>query len=200
MFASLLSCSHLSSLACGIETCQALSGKPVVDGFHRNVLHVPVVLDRIHIEMLDRFRLKPSDSRPFFSPGERTISLDGRAQPRPGFRFDNGWRGMRSRFDQRRCRATVQAWANRHFRPPSCGSLAGWSACLLDCRHGRMSLAGSSFRRQRQMARTLPRSDAPTSFASLECRMGAMDQYVRRPIRATGLLALDLATLAVSRG
>lgn len=106
---------------------------------------------------------------------------------------------MRSRFDQRWCRATVQAWADRRFRPPSCGLLAGWQAGLLDCRHGGMSLAGSSFRRQRQMACILPWSDAPTSFASLECRMTAMDQCVRRPIRAIGFLVLDLATLAVGR-
>lgn len=91
MFASFLSCSHSGSLAYSIEICPALYGKPVVVGVYRNVLHVPVVLDRIHVELLDRFWLKPSGSRTFSSPEERTIFLDGRAQPRSGFRFDNGW-------------------------------------------------------------------------------------------------------------
>ena len=91
MFASFLSCSHFSSLACSIEICRALYGNPVVVGVYRNVLHVPVMLDRIHVELLDRFWLKPSGSRPFFPPEERTIFLDGRAQPRSGFRFDNEW-------------------------------------------------------------------------------------------------------------
>lgn len=94
---------------------------------------------------------------------------------------------------------SINVGAGRRFRPPSCGSLASWSACLLDCRHGGMSSAESSFRRQRQMARILPRSDAPTSFASLECRMGTMKQYVRQPIRATTFLVLNPVTLAVGR-
>ncbi len=154
----LLSCSQFRELACGIETRQAFPGKPVVDGFDQNVLHVPVVLDRIHIELLDRFRLKPSDSRPFPPSGRRTVSLDRRARPRPGFRFDNGWRGMRRWLNHRRRRPTIQAWTDRHFRPPSCGSPAGRSACLLACRQEEMSSAASSLRRQRQTARIPPRS------------------------------------------
>ncbi len=62
----------------GIEPRQALSGKPVVDRFHQQILHVPIVLNGIDVELLDRLRLQPSDGCPLSFARRRTVTFCSR--------------------------------------------------------------------------------------------------------------------------
>jgi hypothetical protein len=49
-------------LAFSVKASQTLFHKPIVDRLDENVLHIPIVLDGVHVELLDCFRFQPSNS------------------------------------------------------------------------------------------------------------------------------------------
>jgi hypothetical protein len=55
-------CWHAFHLALSVKARQALFDEPIIDRLDKNVLHIPIMLDGVHVELLNRLRFQPSDS------------------------------------------------------------------------------------------------------------------------------------------
>ena len=69
-------CASIQKLACSIKSRKTFACEPIIYRLDEDILDVAVVLNGIHVELLDGFRLNQATAARFPLPGWRTVTFD----------------------------------------------------------------------------------------------------------------------------